>query len=151
MPDSEMISMVRPVGLPLPSVSIGQAVHQSWACAVSPMGAKGRISDSFCVRELGWRPATLITVTAAFGRIVVMRVDEQIARRSSNDEQRVDVSGHLRLLSMSRRIAGFSTGERLLLVADLDKDALHIMSTKMLSRFVNLDQTQVARGARQDG
>lgn len=80
-----------------------------------------------------------------------MRVDEHAERRALNGDQRVDVSGHLRLLATSRRIAGFATGERLLLVADLDNDALHIMTTRTLSRFVNLDQTQVARGARQDG
>jgi hypothetical protein len=92
-----------------------------------------------------------ITVTATLGRVAVMRVEEHAERQVSNDEQRLDVSGHLRLLSTSRRIAGFATGERLLLVADLDNDALHIMTTRTLSRFVNLDQTQVARGARQDG
>jgi hypothetical protein len=151
MPDSEIISLLRPVGLPLPSVSIGQGLLQTWVCAVSPMGAKGRISDSFCIRELGWLPATPIRVTVTLGKVVVMRAAEHSERPIFNSEQRLDVSGHLRLLTTTCRVAGFSIGERLLLIADLDGEVLHIMTTKMLSRFVNPGQTHVSRGARQDG
>ncbi|HEY6798610.1 MAG TPA: hypothetical protein VI248_28365 [Kineosporiaceae bacterium] len=104
---------------------------------MSPLGAKGRISDAFCLRELGWAPGTAVTVLAAAGVVVVTRetADGQGSSHGGR-RQSVDPSGHLRLLTLTRQIAGFRTGERLLLLADPDRQVLRITSTAVLHRLV---------------
>jgi hypothetical protein len=106
-------------------------------CAVSPLGAKGRISDAFCLRKLGWVPGTVVTVLAAAGVVTVTR-DTPDGRKSSHclRRQSVDPSGHLRLLTLICQIAGFRTGERLLLLADPDRQVLRITSTAVLHRLL---------------
>jgi hypothetical protein len=127
----------RPSGLPLPAVGFAPDDSATVVCAVSPLGAKGRISDAFCLRELGWAPGTAIKVLAAVGVVTVTR--ETADGRGSRDggrRQSVDPSGHLRLLTLTRQIAGFRTGERLLLLADPDRQVLRITSTAVLHRLM---------------
>jgi hypothetical protein len=106
-------------------------------CAVSPMGAKGRISDAFCLRQLGWTPGTTVEVLAACGVVTVTSGAPGSRSLGRALEQRVDQSGHLRLLTVTRRIAGFCTGERLLLVADPGRQVLRILSTGVLNCLVS--------------
>ena len=63
-----------PKRLPLPQLATAADTAVLMECAVSPIGAKGRISDAFCLRALGWVAGTLVTVQATIGVVTVSPV-----------------------------------------------------------------------------
>src|SRR5690242_4927675 len=95
-------------GLSLPRVVERLPEPPHLLFAVTGVAANGRIAGRSCVRALDWTPSTRLQVTASPG---VVSVTE-----NPDGEQRIDADGHLRLLTTSRRVAGFRAGERLLLV-----------------------------------
>jgi hypothetical protein len=56
--------------------------------------------------------------------------------RRSPGGQRIDPTGHLRLLTITRRVAGLSTGDRLLLIADVNEQLLRILTMAAVSRLM---------------
>ena len=124
-----------PTGLPLPELSVAPVVQPDMAWAISPLGANGRVSDRECLRAMGWNSGLAIEIIATPG-VVVVSSHGYGNGLSQGRTQRLDRSGHLRLVATTRRVAGFAIGERLALIADLRNHVLRILATATLSRIV---------------
>jgi hypothetical protein len=85
-------------------------------CAVSAIDDRGRLTDRTALKELGWAPATPITISAMPGAGVC------VVRR--NGREAITRQGHLRLPAAVRHGLRLKGGERLLLLALTEDDVL---------------------------
>ncbi|WP_426513344.1 hypothetical protein ACPPVO_23640 [Dactylosporangium sp. McL0621] len=128
-----------PRGLPMPAVP---ALHSTGDvyCAITTVDGSGRLADRSAVRVLGWEPGDRFDIAVHAGG----------ARAVSTDvgRLRVAANGHLRLPSPTRHLLGIACGDRVLVVAKSEQNALLVYSmatvTNLLTQFEAPDNASVS-------
>ncbi len=83
---------------------------------MSSIDARGRFADRSAQRRLRWPPGTKITIRPTGTRVIITRDPDGV--------DAVTVQGHLRLPARIRHVMRLSTGDRLLMAADLHAERL---------------------------
>ena len=97
--------------LPLPSLPTSRTATAVYGLAA--VDRRGRIADQAILSALGWQPGTRLDIHETRG-LLLIRADEHGLFSVTNQ-------GHLRLPAAIRHHCGLVPGDRVLLVADLDR------------------------------
>lgn len=116
-------------GLPLPRLA-RNVQPQARCCAVTPVDSSGRLGDRAPLLSLGWLKGRTLDIACQDGAVAVT------ARRGGR--WKVTRQGHLLLPSAIRRSCGIAVGDRLLVLAYLDRGSLMVYTMGALELMVAL-------------
>jgi bifunctional DNA-binding transcriptional regulator/antitoxin component of YhaV-PrlF toxin-antitoxin module len=111
--------------------------------AVAAVDGHGRIAATFPLRILGWRPGTEVAFTVDDNRLITAACSAALTPQQSTAPRRVITpGGHLNLPIVTRRRAGMSSSDRVLLAADERTGLLWICPPKTLALILQPYMTQ---------
>jgi hypothetical protein len=108
--------------LPLPTVPTPRA--SSAVHGLTTVDCRGRVADRTVVAALGWVPGTRLDIRESRGLLII--------RHGAHGVFSVTKQGHLRLAATVRHCCGLAPGDRVLLVADPQRDLLIVHPPRAL-------------------
>lgn len=102
--------------------------------AVAVVDGHGRIASRSPLRALGWEPGTVVAFTVDGNRLITAARSTTPPQQGSTAPRRtITACGQLNLPVLTRRRAGITSGDRLLLAADEHAGLLWICPPKVLA------------------
>jgi len=117
--------LLSPLPAPVPPTTVPIGSTHS---AISTINQNGRIADTSPLKALGWQPTDRLTIDTVDDVIVLARHHDGPCTLASQ--------GHLYLSSALRHRHRIHPGDRILMVAALDRDQLVIYPPRTLHRIL---------------
>jgi hypothetical protein len=114
---------------------------------VAIVDGHGRVATTTALRVLGWTPGAVVAFTVETNRLITAtRVDGAVRPPGTAPCRKITPRGHLNLPVITRRRAGITRGDRLLLAADPDTGILWIFPPKVLALILQPHTTGLGHG-----
>lgn len=124
-------SSARTAGQPLPLIAVPTSRPPRQTNVLYRMAAvdhRGRVADRHITAALGWNAGTRLSIREHDGLLVVTADPHGVFKPTKE--------GYLRLPADARRAAGLSSGDRVLLVAHLDRQTITVFPPVALDQLV---------------
>ena len=113
---------------------------------VAVVDGHGRVATTTALRVLGWTPGAVVVFTVETNRLITATCIDGPAQPIGTAPRRtITPRGHLNLPVITRRRAGITRDDRLLLVADTDTDTLWMVAPKALALILQPHTTGPCR------